>query len=239
MQNRISDQPAFILHRRDYQNTSLILEVFTEDYGRLSVLAKGAKKSRNIAHYQVCTRLSIGWSGRSDLKTLTEITGHFMSISSDCYMAVFYVNELLLFFLPKHDEHRRLFQLYQLLLLGFAHPDYTPRLLEPLLRGFEIDLLTELGLMPELSVEAVNSQAVTPDRYYYLYADAGLKRDFEGDSKSYRGADLLTIRARHFESAEVLAVAKRLLRQIIDYNLQGRTLQSRQFFQQFRGKKKK
>ncbi len=239
MQNRISDQPAFILHRRDYQNTSLILEVFTEDYGRLSVLAKGAKKSRNIAYYQVCTRLSIGWSGRSTLKTLTEIAGHFMSISSDCYMAVFYVNELLLFFLPKHDEHRRLFQQYQLLLLGFANPEYTPRQLEPLLRGFEIDLLTELGLMPELSVEAVNSQAVTSGRYYYLDADSGLKQDLEGNKKHYNGADLLAIGLRDFKSAEVLAVAKRLLRQIIDYNLQGRELQSRQFFHQLKSKKTK
>ncbi|MCK4710113.1 MAG: recombination protein O N-terminal domain-containing protein [Gammaproteobacteria bacterium] len=60
MQNRINDQAAFILHRRDYQDSSLILDLFSEDYGRLSVLVKGAKKRRDAASFQICNRLSVG-----------------------------------------------------------------------------------------------------------------------------------------------------------------------------------
>lgn len=237
MQNRISDQPAFILHRRDYQNSSLILEIFSEDYGRLSVLAKGAKKRRDAGHFQLCQRLSIGWTGRSELKTLTAIDSRPFAVSPDGYMAVFYINELLLYLLPKHDEYRNLFQCYQLLLLQLAQQEFNLHQLEPLLRGFEIDMLTELGLMPDLKVEGVDNRTVLPESRYIVNAQSGLQRCGNTNIKSYKGADILAIQQRRFEPEDVLKTAKKLLRQIIDYNLQGRELQSRKFYQQLKHKK--
>lgn len=227
MNNRIVDQPAILLHRRDYQESSLILEIFTEDYGRLSVLAKGARKRRDKAHFQLGNRLLVGWSGRGELKMLTQIDSKTLSIPAECFMAVFYINELLLYLLPKQDGHPHLFQRYQRLLLELNQP-----LLESLLRDFELDYLTELGFMPDLTCVSSNGTRLLSDQRYHVDDVSGVYPAGEEDSHSYSGAELRGIAERQFNSEAILKVAKRLLRQIIDYKLQGRTLQSRKFYQQ-------
>lgn len=234
MQQRISDQAAFILHRRDYQNSSLILELFTEDFGRLSVLAKSAKSSRNAAHFQIANRLAVGWTGRSELKTLIQIDSRPLPIPSDCYLAVFYINELLIYLLAKQDPHPQLFEQYQLLLLQLEKNS-----LESQLRGFEIDLLLSQGLMPDLSCESESGQRLIADAFYRVHPQSGVVISSSADAGSMSGQVLHNIAQRQFDSAEVRKSAKQLLRQIIDFNLQGRTLQSRQFYQQLSSHKAK
>ncbi len=233
MQNRINDQAAFILHRRDYQDSSLILDLLTENFGRLSVLVKGARKRRDAANFQICNRLSVGWSGQSELKTLTQVESHTLSVSKDNIPAVFYINELLLYFLPKHQEHQRLFHLYQTLLIELSHTD---SVLEAELRNFEIELLSELGYMPDLSIDTTTDQKINANNSYVVHAMSGVELNNIADKTTFTGAELLAIHNRQFDITEVLRVAKRLMRQIIDYNLQGRTLQSRKFYQQMHKK---
>lgn len=232
MQIRVSDQPAFILHRREFQNSSLILELFSEDYGRLSVLAKGARKRRDAAHFQLFNRLSVGWTGRSELKTLTHIESRPLCVPSECYMAVIYINELLLYLLPKEDEHRGIFLRYQSLLLQMDLQH-----MEVFLRGFEIFLLTELGLMPDLMSESTNGQPLHYDRHYCVDITSGVRSAVKADNMTFSGAELVSIQLQQFDSTEILLAARRLLRHIIDYNLQGRTLQSRKIYQQLKMKK--
>lgn len=229
MQIRIQDQSAFILHRRDYQNSSLILELFTLDYGRISVLAPSAKKRRDTASFQVCNQLLVGWSGRSELKTLTQIESSILAIPADCLPSVFYINELLLYLLPKHEEHQNIFQQYQSLLVSFTLPGSR---LEPLLRQFEISLLSELGYMPDLSFDSRTKVAVDSLQKYCVNGDYGVHLADTSDGNTFSGAELLCIQQGQFNSQEVLSSAKRLMRQLIDFNLQGRTLQSRKFYQQ-------
>jgi DNA repair protein RecO (recombination protein O) len=237
MQTHISDQPAFILHRRDYQESSLILELLTADYGRITVLAKGARKRRDAASFQSFNRLAVGWSGRSEMKTLTQIESQSLLIPAQCYLPVFYINELLLFLLAKHDEQRVIFQRYQLLLLGFSQLELTQGIdissgIEPLLRNYEIDLLTELGLMPELTVLGYNQQEVDATGKYIYVPESGIQLA-ENDSRvCFMGGDLIAINQRQWDTTEVLKSGKRLLRQIIDFNLNGRQLQSRQLYKQ-------
>ncbi|MDJ0834085.1 MAG: DNA repair protein RecO [Gammaproteobacteria bacterium] len=233
MDNRVNDQAAFLLHRRDYQNSSLILELFTEDYGRISVLAKGARKGKNTAHFQPGNRLAVGWTGRAELKTLVQIDSRALPIPADCYLAMFYLNELLLYLLPKHDAHPRLFHQFQRLLLQLEMSQ-----LEPLLRTFEMDLLEELGVLPDLAVVSDSAEAVTADGNYGFIPDRGVYPALAQTEGGYPGRLLLALQQRQFEQPGVLPLAKRLLRQIIDFNLQGRTLQSRQLYQQLQPKSK-
>lgn len=235
MINRINDQPAFVLHRRDYHESSLILEIFSEDFGRLSVLAKSARKRRDAAHFQICNRLLLGWSGQSELKTLTQIEGQDLAIAADYLPSVFYINELLLYLLPKHDEQPDLFGKYQMLLLSLAHTGSSTECLQSRLRNFEIELLSALGVMPDLSCDYQTQQGLDDHCYYRLDAQQGplLSQDQEN---AYLGEVLSAIHHRRFESAAVLRAAKHLMRKIIDYNLQGRTLQSRHFYQQMKKK---
>ncbi|MCK5662539.1 MAG: DNA repair protein RecO [Thiotrichaceae bacterium] len=233
MQNRINDQPAFILHRRDYQDSSLILDLFSQDFGRVSVLVKGAKKRRDVSSFQICNRLSVGWSGHSELKILTQIDSHLFSVPAEYYPSIFYINELLLYLLPKHDEQINLFQLYQSLLVEFTLPKVQ---LEPLLRNFEIELLTELGYMPDLSVVSNTGQNIQHELYYVFDEVSGLIPASKDVINSFSGSELTVIFERQFVSPENLRAAKRLMRQIIHFNLQGRTLQSRKFYQQINKK---
>lgn len=231
MQNRINDQPAFILHRREFQDSSLILEIFSEDYGRLSVMARGARKRRDVAHFQLFNRLSVGWAGRSELKTLTHIDSRPLSIPADCYLALFYINELLLYLLPKQDEYRGIFHRYQSLLLQMDSQH-----MEALLRGFELYLLTQLGLMPTLLCESAHGQILDPVRNYCVDQSLGVRPALDGENNTFSGAELVAIQRQKFDSSAILLSARRLLRQIIDFNLQGRTLQSRKIYQQIKMK---
>lgn len=227
MQQRVSDQPAFILHRRDFRDSSLILEVFTEHHGRLGVMAKGARKRRDAAHFQPFNQLLIDWSGRGELKTLTRIDSQPMGIDAQCYLPVFYINELLLYLLPRQDEHRRLFQAYHALLLQIR-----PNSFQPTLRRFEVQLLIELGLLPDLLCQSDNGERLEENRYYRLDMEAGILPAREDDRLTYSGSELQAIHQQNFSTANNLRAARLFLRQIIDYNLQGRTLQSRKLYQQ-------
>ena len=227
MSLRVTDQSAFILHRREFRDSSLILELFTEYHGRVGVLARAARKRRDSALFQPFNRLVVSWSGRSDLKTLTRIDGRPIDVPANCYLAAFYTNELLLYLMPREDEHRDLFNAYQRLLLELEHAR-----LEPLLRAFEIKLLGELGLMPDLNIESQSGRELEDDRRYVLDMQAGLRAANLEEPESFSGKSLKAIHHGEFDSEEILRGARRLLRQIIDFNLQGRTLQSRRLYQQ-------
>jgi DNA repair protein RecO (recombination protein O) len=234
MQNRITDQAAFILHRRDYQESSLILDIFSEQFGRLSVLAKAAKKRRDASHFQICNRLLLGWSGRSDLKTLTQIDSQALTISADFYPSVFYMNELLLYLLPKHQPYYALFQGYQQLLLQFAEPQADMSQLPGWLRNFEMELLTELGYLPDLSLVSATGQALNAGLRYRVDASSGVCMASESEAETYSADELQAIQRRQFDTPGIARTARLLLRRLIDFNLQGRALQSRQFYQQLK-----
>ena len=142
MRQRISLQPAFILHSRHYGDTSLIVDVFARDLGRVSVLAKGYRKKTNRG-LQPYTKLLLSWSGRSEMKTLTgvETSSTPTQLTGKQLYAALYVNEILLRLLPKMDAHPQLFDYYQHTLAQLAASNDV----EPQLRGFEYQLLSELG----------------------------------------------------------------------------------------------
>jgi DNA repair protein RecO (recombination protein O) len=229
----VNDQAAFLLHRREYQNSSLILELFTRDYGRMSLLARGARKRRDVSHFQIANRLQLGWSGRSDLKLLTTIESRSLEVTDSCLIAVFYLNELLMYLLPKQDPYTELFELYQLTLLQLDAES-----LEPLLRNFEFNLLTSLGLMPELNISSPAGQPIVENSRYQIDPSAGLLPAEEHDNNAFSAEQLIAIQACDFSSTSTRLAAKRLMRTIIDFNLQGRALQSRQFYQQMINSKK-
>ena len=227
MESRITDQPAFLLHRRPFQESSLILDIFTRDYGRLSLIAKGARERRDIAHFQSGQVLRVGWSGRSELKQLTAIDSHALTIPVQHTLLLYYLNELLLYLLPVQDPYPQVFECYQVTLLQLAETE-----VEPLLRRFEYHLLVSLGMMPDLVKEADSGQAVDAAQWYRLLPQVGMLRTPADDEAGFPGAFLLALAAGQFEALQWRRYSKRLMRTIIDFNLHGRTLQSRKLYQQ-------
>ena len=224
---RVTEQPAFILHRRDFRDSSLILDVFTLDHGRLSVLARGARKRRDRSVFQPFNRLSLSWTGSSELKTVTALDAVGIPLDPDCYLAAYYVNELLLYLLPPQDPCEPVFHAYQRLLLGIS-----PDSLEQNLREFELVLLGELGLMPDLGRLAHDDSPVAAQGFYRVEPGAGVVPSRADDGQALTGELLLRIGRGAWSDPDVRRAARRLMRQIIDFNLQGRTLQSRRLYQQ-------
>ncbi|MCX7901997.1 MAG: DNA repair protein RecO, partial [Burkholderiaceae bacterium] len=114
--HRVDQQPALVLHAYPWRETSLILEAFTRDYGRLTLVARGAKRpaSQFRGLLSPFAPLLMSWSGRGDIKTLTRVEwwGGVAPLRGDALFAGFYLNELLVRLLARGDPHERLFARY-------------------------------------------------------------------------------------------------------------------------------
>jgi len=227
MLTRVSDQPAYLLHRRDWQNTSLILDLLTSDFGRVSVLAKGGKNSRSKAFYQPFTCLSVSWTGRHELKTLVGIDGVSLPVAENQYLPLLYVNELISVFLPAHEANSELFQLYSLLLQSIDQKESD-------LREFEKELMNILGYLPDTRVEAKTRKPIIASGYYQFFASDGFFMCSELAKNAMDGANIIAWNERQYENPKAMQIAKAVMRCIIDFNLNGKKLKSRAIYQQIK-----
>src|SRR4249920_914619 len=113
---RRDDQPAFVLHTFAYRETSVIVEAFTANYGRVALVARGAKRPRSELRglLQGFQPLLLSWAGQQELKTLikAEWRGGLALPRGSALLCGFYLNELLLKLLPREDPHPELYDEY-------------------------------------------------------------------------------------------------------------------------------
>lgn len=173
---RISAEPAFVLHRHDWSESSLILEVYTRNFGRLALVAKGAKKpSSNFRPVLLpLQRLSLAFTGEAEIRTLrsAEWVGGYPMPTGMALMAGFYLNELLMRLLAREDAYQALFDAYAQCVEILA--TQAPEVVELALRAFELALLKEVGLLPCLDVETMHQAPVQSQLHYMLMPDVGL-----------------------------------------------------------------
>ncbi|MGD8177026.1 DNA repair protein RecO [Marinimicrobium sp. ARAG 43.8] len=239
---RIEFQPAYVLHARPYRDTSLLLDLLTPDYGRLGAVAKGVRrgKSQRRPLLNPFQPLLVSLSGNSALKTLTAVeaevevnsAGH--RLQGVALYSGFYVNELLVRLLGENDPEPALFDGYRwtLTTLASLEPGQSP---EPLLRQFEWRLLDTLGYGVSFTEEAETGAAIRADALYRFDPEAGFvptysSRPPQGTPSLFQGRDLLKCAETDFSNPDVLAVAKRLNRQMLQPLLGSRPLKSREFF---------
>ena len=222
MEIRVSDQAAFILRRRDWQNSSLILDLFTRDYGCIRAVARGARRNPAKAPYQPFELLTLSWSGRQDLKTLTAIEGRTLAIDENNYLALLYINELIGNLLPPGEANPDIFDDY-LALLRFSDR----RLDEAGLRSFELALMRALGYFPDITEDAQTGQPIRTDLFYQFVINSGFIACPESAKDSISGRIVIDWIAERYQHDSVLRLAKSVLRSTIDFNLQGKTLKSR------------
>ncbi|MGB1447506.1 MAG: DNA repair protein RecO, partial [Arenicellales bacterium] len=115
-QVRVKGEPGFVLHWRPYSESSLLLELYSRSYGRITAIAKGArgKKSPYRGTLRPFALITLGWSGKGEVKTLTqgEWAGPGAALAGSGLFCGFYLNELLIKFLHRYDPHERLFDRY-------------------------------------------------------------------------------------------------------------------------------
>ncbi|WP_312463261.1 DNA repair protein RecO [Comamonas sp.] len=191
---RVNEEPAYILHRYDWSESSLVLECFTRHRGRVALVAKGVKKPtsnfRPVLLALQPLRLSWGIAGEggSDIHTLKSaewVGGHTMPVGGGLLSGL-YLNELLMRLLAREDPFASLFDIYAgvVRVLATDHGD----VLEPVLRAFELLLLRELGLLPSLAAQTLSLQPLQPATRYVLVADAGLREAHGQDRAGLTGA---------------------------------------------------
>ena len=221
-------EECFLLHQRSYGETSIIAEVFTRNLGKMSIIARGAKKpkSKFFGYLVPFSRLKITFSGRSELKTLTNIdrdlslTNSYLSKKS---YSLLYINELMIKLLPKDAEHKPLFDLYSKFIQDSANEEK----MDYLLRNFELDLLEMLGYGINFHADINNEEEIKLNKNYIFVAESGFMAS--DNAKDFSGEDIIKIRERNFEDISTKKL-KQLTQATIMFCLEGKDLNSRQIF---------
>ena len=218
---------CFLLHQRSYGETSIIADVFTQKSGKISFIAKGAKKpkSKFFGYLVPFQKLKITYSGRSELKTLTSIDRDLASNSntfSKVSYSLLYINELLMKLLPKDAKHEELFVLYD----EFLKKINKNNNLEISLRHFELDLLDMLGYGFDYDSEIDSNEPIEAGLSYVFVSERGFRKS---NSSSFKGKDILSIKKRKLEDVP-LKYLKEITTKAIGICLEGRDLTSRKIF---------
>ena len=226
-------QRGFVLHRRAYSETSLLVDVFTEDTGRLSLLAKGARARRSAwkSVLQPFTPLLLRWSGKSGLKILTkaEPAAITLPLQQIALYSGFYINELICRVLEQETAQPQLFQDYLRCLTELAG---TPLAVEPVLRRFEFQLLQSLGYGVDFLHCAGSGQPIDENMTYRYREEQGFMASLIKDNLTFYGRDLLAFEQRRFDDTTVLQAAKRFTRLALKPYLWSKPLKSRELFSQ-------
>ncbi len=225
---RVDHQPAFVLHSYAWRETSLIVETLSRDFGRMALVARGAKRptSQFRGILMPFSPLAVSWSGRSELKTLVraEWQGGLAPLRGEGLLAAFYLNELLVRLLPRADAHPALFASYVQSLAALAGEDSG---LERVLRCFELDLLRDLGVAPSFQF-CGDGEPIDPREWYRVDLQRGVQRSVDpNDPDRLRGVAVMALGRRDLSDPPVLAAVQPLLRRLIGYHLEGRPLNAR------------
>lgn len=231
MDNRIDQQVAFILKSQSFKETSSIHQVFTRDYGTISIISKGsrAKNSEHGSLLQPFKPLLVSWVGKNELKTLTSVEEYaqIQLLKGTSLYCGFYVNELILSLIHKHDAHTILFYAYQSIIEQLSKADN----LEPFLRQFEKRLFDEIGYGLSLECTADGGAPIQANKYYHYIAGHGAKEVEGNDSANdILGSALINLRENTLHDKTEQIQAKRLMRRLIDIQLDGKILKSRDLF---------
>ncbi len=233
---RHKDQAGYVLHSYPYQETSLIVEVFTREFGRVAMVAKGAKRPHSALRSVLMPfqALTLDWSGRAELKTLrsAEWRGAFRLLGGRALICGFYLNELLLKLLHRDDAHDALFDAYAHTLQALHHTGSSAEL-AAVLRGFEKRLLGELGYALNLDHDAATLQPLQGQSRYCYVPDRGpvaLAQEPHGSAGGLEllGQTLIDMKLDNYASPVTQQQSKSLMRLLIAHCLGQQTLHSRQ-----------
>lgn len=223
-------QRCFVLHRRPYSESSLILDVFSEEYGRVSVLSKGARSKRSSLKgaLQPFTPLLLKWSGNGAMKTLREAEPISLGLplSGINLYSGLYINELIGRVLVQEVPMPGLFHDYLHALTELAQSSNP----EPALRRFELSLLAAMGYGVDFLHCAGSGEPVDPDMTYRYREQKGFIASVRKDHFTFYGSELIAISERRFTTQDQLKSAKRFTRVALKPYISGKPLKSRELF---------
>jgi DNA repair protein RecO (recombination protein O) len=226
---RVNSQPGFVLHSYPYKETSLIVDVFTRDHGRIALVAKGAKRPHSTLRgvLQTFQPLSVSWSGKSEVRTLinAEWIGGLLPLEKSALLCGFYLNELLVKLLARDDAHPALFNHYVATLNQLAHDEPAPIVL----RKFERALLKETGVSGDFRICTTRNEQIITDQTYVVEPERGPRPARPADtSPRVSGKTLLDMENEDYSDAVTQTQSKFLMRFLLAHHLNGAPLNTRQ-----------
>jgi len=224
---------AYILHRRAYRETSLLVELFTEDAGRVGVVARGARKPRRGGTpLEPFRPLQVGWGGRGELRSLygAEALGAPAGLRGEALYLGFYLNELLLRLCARLDPYPRVFGAYRETLAALAHGGR-----DQSLRLFEAGLLRELGLAPDWGRCGGCGAAVAPEQSYGWEPEIGVVcAACTGGPRPFSGRAVRSLTGEEGADQSERREARDLMRTALAPHLGPRPLASRELLRSVR-----
>ncbi len=232
--------PCYVLHRRDYRESSLILEIFSREFGRVSLVAKGVKRNNKQQgiNYNLYQKLLISWVAKSELGTLidVELASLMGSLKPKQMMTGFYMNEITLRLLHKHEPHTELFDSYDTTINKLLNDESE----QTLLRYFEKTLLQSLGYGLVLDHDVQTGESIVAEEDYYYKFDFGPSSE-TNDTRSgikISGKTLIELDKEALLNTRNINEAKILLRSSLNQYLGSKPLASRQLYQAYIKNKK-
>ncbi len=227
MSTRYQLEPAYILHSRPWSESSLILEIFSHDAGRVGLVARGARrtKSRWQGLLQPFQPVLLSWSARSELGTLTgaERASNTEALEGIALFCGFYINELIMRLCVRNDPHPQLFSTYSKCLEQLRASNRP----QPALRAFEKSLLQEIGFELQLTVDARQQIPVRSGNNYRYDPESGPIETAAGSAgKDYPGSVLLALANDDYSDQKLMRGMRQLLQGILAHHLGGRPLAS-------------
>jgi DNA repair protein RecO (recombination protein O) len=226
--SRVEQQPGWVVHRRPWRESSLLIEFFSREYGRVGLVAKGARSARSPWRglAEPFTPLIAAWSRRGDMGTLVSLepAGPRCELPGRALWCGLYVNELLLRLLGRDDPHPEVFDACTRVLEGLADARAPQSLL---LRRFERALLQGMGVAPDFDHDAAEGEPIEPGALYHLQPEAGfLPADRYGPGV-FTGKAISALASGETDERETAREMRQLMRMLIDHQLGGRELASR------------
>lgn len=230
-----SNQAVYVLHTYPFKETSLVVELFSQQFGRIAAVAKGARRPHSAMRgmLQSFQHLSGAWSGKNELKTLHSLDWNagLTLIKGEALMCGFYMNELLLRLLPREDAHESLFEYYANALQTLSNGAN----LATTLRRFELKLLQEMGYAVPL-LQDENDVPIEADKMYRYEAEYGaceLKSTKNGIQLS--GKTLLDMAHDDYSDVQTQSQSKQLMRYLLAHYLGDKVLHTRQLLIDLQG----
>lgn len=227
---KASSQSGFVLHSRPYRDSSALTELFSDEYGRIGLVVRGArgKKSRTRLAVAPFQELLLSWVGRGELYTLTDVEQKTLLpvLTGKRLASAFYINELLMRLLHRNDPHRALYAAYRMTLQALTDGAQETGWI---LRLFEKRLLNELGygLMLENTVDS--NEPLIDNQLYSYHVEHGPVRitDCDNDAPVVHGSTLLALHSEKLTDEQCLREARQLMRYVLQHYLGNYELKSR------------
>jgi len=222
---RVDNTQAFLIHRRMYQGSSLLLDFFTKDSGRLRLIARGARKSKTSLQMFQC--LSISFKGKGELKSLSqwEVDDQPRRLLGDDLILAMYANELILRLLPENDEYPETFNSYWTFLANLNALDASEK--EYALRNFENQMLEDLGYGLDFSFD-INDERINEDQQYEFIEHQGFNKNSNG---AVSGKALVSLSKQETITDPIqLTILKKMNRKRLKSLLGDKPLKSKELF---------